>query len=616
MSEVTIKKDKLKYGKVNNILYLIKNMWKWDKGLFFFFLVQIPLLVLGPLLGIYMPKALVDSITEGVGVNRLLINVGIPILGIIIVETILRASYFKTLTCGMKYRLRYMIEQVKKVADTDYENIDGPQGQNKFMKALMATQSNHSATEAITKTLVELLSNVIGLILYASIIFTIHPLLIFFIVMASIINYFLGNYANKFEHKNRDNLAPIEKKLRYIRTKAGDFKAAKDLRLYNMSSWFKDMYNIFLHKRIGFQKQNIYRKYFANSIDGILAFIRNGIAYGILIYSVLYKDMSIGNFILYFGAVSGFSTWLSGIVNNLNELNRIHLETCDLRDFLDMEDKMNRGQGVELPKAWELPCDIELRNVYYKYPGEEDYTIKNINLHIRKGEKLALVGVNGAGKTTLVKLICGLYTPTKGEIYINGKKSSEYNRDQYYSLFSVVFQDIYLLPMSIERNITSQLEDEIDREKMDKVIELSGLKEKIESLPKREKTLLLKSIHDEAIDLSGGEMQKLMLARALYKDSPIIILDEPTAALDPIAENEIYQKYNELTEGKTSIFISHRLSSTRFCDRIVFIEGGSIVEEGDHYSLMKENGKYKKMFDMQAHYYKDEIGGKEDEEEE
>ncbi len=147
-------------------------------------------------------------------------------------------------------------------------------------------------------------------------------------------------------------------------------------------------------------------------------------AYGFLIYSVLYKDMPVGDFVLYFGAVAGLSTWLSGIVKNINELNAIALDTNDLREFLEMEDNMNRDKGITLPKSYELPCDIEIRNLYYKYPGAEDYTIRDINLHIKKGEKLALVGPNGAGKTTLVKLICGLYTPTKGEIYINGKKSS------------------------------------------------------------------------------------------------------------------------------------------------------------------------------------------------
>lgn len=609
MTDITVKKEKPKYSTLGNVLYLVKNMWIWDKRLFLFFLIQIPLLVFGPLLSIYMPKVLIDSIENKVSIAQFLINVGIPILGIVIVETILRASSFKTQIGGIVYRFRYIQKQMDKGIDTDYENIDGPKGQDKLMKASMATMDDRGGTQAITTVLIELFSNMIGIILYGSIIFTIHPLFIVFIVLSSLINYLIGNYANKYEYKNKDKLAPVQKKLKYIRKKAGDFKAAKDLRLYNMVSWFRDMYNILLRDRINLEKQNIYRRYVANFIDGILGFIRDGIAYGFLIYSVLYRDMSIGNFVLYFGAIGGFSTWLSGVVKNLNGLNKVHLETTDLRDYLDMEDKMNRGGGGDLPKEFELPCDIELKGLYYKYPGAEDYTINNVNLYIKKGEKLALVGVNGAGKTTLIKLICGLYTPTKGEIYINGKKSSEYNRDEYYTMFSVVFQDIYLLPMSIEKNVSLQVKENINDGKMDKALNMSGLMEKVKSLPNGRETLLLKSIYKDAIDLSGGEMQKLMLARALYKDGSIIILDEPTAALDPIAENEIYQKYNELTKEKTSIFISHRLSSTRFCDRIIFIEDGSIIEEGNHNSLIEQDGKYREMYDMQSHYYKDNIGG-------
>jgi ABC-type multidrug transport system fused ATPase/permease subunit len=319
--------------------------------------------------------------------------------------------------------------------------------------------------------------------------------------------------------------------------------------------------------------------------------------------------MPIGNFVLYFGAVAGFSTWLSGIVKNLNSLNSMSLDICDLREFLDMKDNMNRGKGVKLPASYELPCNIELKNLYYRYKGAENYTIKNININIKKGEKIALVGINGAGKSTLVKLICGLYTPTKGEIYINGKMNSTYNRDEYYTLFSVVFQDIHLLPVSIVKNITLQPTENIDKEKMLRVLNMSGFMKKVQSLPQGNKTLLIKSVNKDAVDLSGGEIQKLILARALYKDAPIIILDEPTAALDPIAENELYEKYNELTKDHTSIFISHRLSSTRFCDRILFIENGQIIEQGDHQSLMKMNGKYKEMYDMQSYYYKDKVGG-------
>lgn len=603
VGEKTTRKGYTLWG---NVSYLIGNMWSWDKRLFSFYIIQIPLIVLGPLISIYVPKVLIDSVAKNVSVKELLINLSIPIMGIVLTETILKGSKLKTELGGVKYRFNYVKLQVNKAVDTDFENIDGSEGQDKFTKATMATGQNNAGTEAIARTSLELASNILGILIYGGIIFTIHPLVVLFILVSSFINYIAGDYANKFEFKNKDNLSPINKKLTYIQTKSGDFKAAKDLRLYNMSYWFRDMYNIFLEKRINIQKQNLYRKYFANVVDGLLVFFRDGIVYGFLIYSVLYKDMAIGNFVLYFAAVAGLSNWLSGIVKNLNSLNTIHLETSDLRSYLDMEDRMNRGEGIELPKDFELPCDIELKNLYFKYPNAEDYTIKNMNLKINKGEKLALVGINGAGKTTLVKLICGLYTPTKGEILINGKNIELYNRDEYYTLFSVVFQDTYLLPLSIEKNITLQ-EDNIDSERLEKILKISGLDEKINSLPKGKDTLMMKSIYDEAIDLSGGEMQKLMLARALYKGSPIMVLDEPTAALDPIAENEIYQKYNDMTKDNTSIFISHRLSSTRFCDRIIFMEDGEIIEDGNHYTLIDEGGKYKEMFDMQSHYYKEHL---------
>lgn len=611
MTDISIPKSKPKYSTLENTIYLIKNIWKWNKLLFLLCILQIPSTVIIPLLGIYLPKVLIDSVSNNASAFQLLVNIGIPILGIIALNILLNAASSATYYKAIFYRMKYLQLLTDKVLDTDFENIDGPAGQEKIMKAGMAINSNSSATEAIIKISVELFSNIIGFILYAGIISAIHPLIVVFIIVSSIINYFTGKYVSNYEHKNKDNLAPVERKLEYIRKKAGDFKSAKDMRLYNMCFWFKDMYHIFLKEKIYFQKKNLYRKYFSNFVDGTLLFLRDGITYGFLIYSVMYRGMPIGDFVLYFGAVAGFSTWLSGIVNNLNSLNSISLNVCDLRQYLEMKDKMNREAGVGLPISCELPCDIELRNLYYKYPGAQDYTIKNINLHIKKGEKLALVGVNGAGKTTLVKLICGLYTPSKGEILINGKKSSLYNRDDYYTLFSVVFQDIHLLPISIEKNIALRLEEKIDDEKMNRVLNMSGFMEKIKALPKGKKTLLVKSVYEEAIELSGGEVQKLMLARALYKDAPIIILDEPTAALDPIAENEIYQKYNELTKDRTSVFISHRLSSTKFCDRIVFIENGEMLEEGDHYSLMNKNGKYKEMYDMQSYYYKDNIGGEE-----
>ena len=241
------------------------------------------------------------------------------------------------------------------------------------------------------------------------------------------------------------------------------------------------------------------------------------------------------------------------------------------------------------------------------YNGAEENTLENINLNIKAGEKLAVVGLNGAGKTTLVKLLCGFYDPTEGEILLNGVDIREYNRVQYYNLFTAVFQDFNILPLSIAENISQLPDGEFNTDKIADCLELADLAGKINSLPNGAASLLEKYVNDDAVQFSGGEMQKLMLARALYKDSPVMILDEPTAALDPIAEDKLYNRYNELSAGKTSVYISHRLASTRFCDRIIFIDNKKIAEIGTHDELLKSGGKYADLFEIQSKYYREGI---------
>ena len=248
--------------------------------------------------------------------------------------------------------------------------------------------------------------------------------------------------------------------------------------------------------------------------------------------------------------------------------------------------------------------DVVVENLTKSFENQK--AVDSISFKAKRGEILGFLGPNGAGKTTLVKLMCGFYYPSEGEIKLNGHAIADYNIEDYYSLFSAVFQDIYLLPVTIAEFVSSS-EKEIDRDRVMDVIRQAGLADKINSLPNGIDSRLMKGVFDDSIEMSGGEKQKLMLARALYKDAPVIVLDEPTAALDPIAENELYLKYNELTANKTSVYISHRLASTRFCDRIVYLENGEIVESGSHDELMKLGGKYAHMFELQSHYYKEDV---------
>ena len=243
-------------------------------------------------------------------------------------------------------------------------------------------------------------------------------------------------------------------------------------------------------------------------------------------------------------------------------------------------------------------------NVSFRYPGTEKDILHNINLTIPAGERLAIVGLNGAGKTTLVSLLCGLLDPTEGRVLLNGKDICIFDRQAYYRLFSTVFQNFSLLKISLAEEISLQMEH-TDRERVQLCLEKAGLLEKVCELPKGMDTHTNRDIWEDGVQLSGGQIQRLLLARALYRDAPILLLDEPTAALDPLAENELYLKYDEMTAGKTSLFISHRLASTRFCDRVLFLKNGSIAEEGTHETLMKAGGEYAALFEVQSQYYQE-----------
>jgi len=598
----TDKKEKSQYSMISNIIYAFKKIWQWDKVYFLIYPVRL-LPVLTSVIGIYIPKAIIDCVQQKQSIPRISITIIILFAVSFMIQLLINFGWYIMSSRNYVTSKRFELEINRKEWTTDFANTDNPEAQNKLSRAI----GNVWSTDFLLSYVFMVIRDLFGIFTYSAIIVTLSPVILIILVISSVISYLMGKNQIKYVDKHKDITSERWRKKYYISDLAVNFDYAKEIKLYSMTGWLKNMLGKFKLENLKWEKKLTSRSFMIGLVNALLTLIRDGAAYIILIYMLLDNKITLGDFAFYFGAIAGFAGWLNILAFSFNTITQGHLAVGYFREYLEIKDVYNHGKGCDLPKKEELPLEIEFRNVSYIYPGAEDFTLKNINLKIKKGEKLAIVGENGAGKTTLVKLLCGYYYPTEGEIYINGKSLPEYNIEEYYTMFAAVFQDIGLLPVSIEEFISSQNADsgEIDTAKLIKVIGQAELDGKVGSLSNGVKTMLMKSVYDDAIDLSGGEKQKLMLARALYKNAPCIILDEPTAALDPIAESNLYQKYNELTQDKTSVYISHRLASTRFCDRIVYIENGGIAEHGTHDELIKSGGRYANMFDLQSHYYKE-----------
>ena len=317
----------------------------------------------------------------------------------------------------------------------------------------------------------------------------------------------------------------------------------------------------------------------------------------------------IGSFVLYQGTIGRFIGAVSGLAIDIGALRQNNRFLVQFYEYLDMPNDMYKGT-LAVEKRDDLDYEIEFRDVSFKYPRTDNYALRHVSMKFKIGEKLAIVGENGSGKTTFIKLLCRLYDPTEGKILLNGIDITRYRYDEYMALFSVVFQDYTLFDFSIGDNVSASFG--YDEKKARDCLIRAGMGEKLEKLDAEaaEKGVnaldfaIGRDYDSEGIDLSGGERQKVALARALYKDAPFVILDEPTAALDPIAEAEVYENFNRIAEDKTTVFISHRLSSCRFCDTITVFDRGSIVQMGSHDELVADaDGKYSALWYAQAQYY-------------
>lgn len=596
-----------KYNYFSNLKFMLKEHWKFDKS---YVLLQIGLTPLGAvssLVAAYLPKIVLDCVENKTAASELLLKVGLLSVVLIIFGVLNNVMYNKSWQGRMLARDIMLHKLIcNKVMSMDYNNYTYNETRVLREKAWNAIHGWDGSVARFIELNCTLASSVFGFSAFTAIIVDCNPWFIPILILCYGISMAGWLIFNKWKDKMKDKVAEIFLRLHYVTYRSKDFSNAKDVRIYNMSDFLMRKIDKHLDDATGWNILRNNGHYINCMIEDIFKFGVSLGAYIYLIYLKLNSDMTLGDFSLYFGAITGFGQWLAQLVDSVSEIVSGAHNVSDFRGFLDIEDKMNTKEGEKLPSGKDLPCEIELKNLTFSYDEAEKPSVDSLSLKINKGERIAIVGVNGAGKSTLVKLICGLFVPQEGQILINGIDSRLFNRDEYYQLFSTLFQDCALLPATVAKNIALCEENKIDRKRLRECMSLAGILDKVESLPQKENALLVREVHEGAVAFSGGELQRLLLARALYKDAPIIILDEPTAALDPIAENDMYLKYSELTKDKTAIYISHRLSSTRFCDRIILLDDAKIAEMGTHEELLSLGGKYAEMFKTQSRYYREE----------
>ena len=605
-----MKKKKPTHSVFSNFAWSLKMLLKYSKAAFFITALFIPINIGLRYLEIYLPSLVVSEITNGQTLTHSLLSIGIVMLLIMLGNIIVQAlGHIRNSTLGI-YRYKMTALVTRKQLSMFYQTYEQKKVRDLANRASNATQM-WDGVQPLTDIVYNgfgMLENLFGYILFGSVISFASPWLVPILTVAPIVNILSVKAYNKWEYAHRSKMTDLNQKLGHVEELPDDFAAAKDIRIYSMASWLRECYRDLSDQRSKWDRNVVKKSFLSRIADLVVILIRDGGAYALLIHMFYSGKIGIDEFVLYFAAISSFASWVGGIISCWNKANTVSLKLCDFRDFVDYPEYDGSGIAKAADHMNTVP-EIEFKNVSFRYDGAEQDTIHDLSLKIKSGEKLALVGLNGAGKTTLVKLLCGLYRPTSGEIFFNGIPLSDFKREDYYKLISPVFQEIRTAFFSLAETVSGKSTAETDLEKAETCMRQAGLGAKIDALPDGIHTKLNKKVHENGTELSGGEAQKLMLARALYKDASLLILDEPTAALDPIAESKIYNEFNVMAKNKTSLFISHRLASTSFCDRIILLENGNITEEGTHQELMGANGTYKGLFDIQSCWYKEDMEG-------
>ena len=581
--------------------YIIQYSWKISKRIFAASGIKVMLDVIEPFILLLVPGIILDELTGPARWGRVLQYI-LLLIGMTAMIKLLRlaVSVFVSMsvnecdvTAASQYK-RYFLEM-------DYARMEGGDMRDRVVKLY----SNIHPNEIIYVGLSGMLTGLFQLIGYSYLIASLHPLVLLLVLAIVGVNYFLSVRTEKLRYAFQPKYASADRKFFYLFHAMIDFRYAAEVRINQVSGWlsgkFEKVRKDYKEERKKYDRSRAGVKAAASAAD----LIRLLLMYGYAVFQALQGRITIGGFSVYVGAVQNFSGAFVAFVEKLAHLVSLARYADEHREFVKLAAPSHREKGVVRLQEMEGPHVFEFRNVSFRYPNTERMILKNLSVTIADGEKLAVVGRNGAGKTTFIKLLCRLYEPTEGVILYNGTDISTIDYGDYSRLLSVVFQDFRLFAFPVKDNIV--LNQPCEEGRLVRAIRKSGLEERLKGLPYGADTAVSKEFDEEGVEFSGGEGQKLVTARAYYKDAPVVIMDEPTSALDAIAEQRIYEQFGEIMEGKVAVFISHRLASTRFCDRIAVFEDGKIGEYGTHDELMEQGGLYYEMFCRQAEYYREEV---------
>lgn len=592
-----------KYSSFAVFIRQMKQIKQYNKSIMYFaYIFGGSFSAIATVVATFFSKMIVDCFTNNSQIDNLIKIV--VILTVVVVVSFAFNLFFKAVieADALMMRNNQFIICANLYNDVDYQKIENPTFQNRIQTGFEALEGDGRGYQHVYTGLYVIIGDLLAILAFLIILCVNCPLISIVVIISSILSIISSSLYGKYNKKRKLDLQDKRRKSYYFTKTLSDFAYGKDIRVFDMkrhllAKFYKATDDYLLVEK---DINDHYIYYGLLNVIGLV--VQNGCSFILVLLAYFNGSISLSISVLYLTIITSLSLIIDKFVDNSAWIISDLKSTAIYFQMLDEQYIKNERKGIDKLGS-EDNIEIDVQHVDFKYPNTDKYVFKDLNLTIHKGERIAIVGENGAGKSTLIKMITGLYQPEKGSIKINGIDQKEFDKKQYYQMFAPVFQDFQLYPCSIIENVCGNDKDQRSIEYGKKCLETVGLKDVIEALPLAYNTIVNKAIDENGIDFSGGQRQKIAIARALYKNSNVVILDEPTSALDPLAESEIYQSFDKLIENKTAIYISHRLSSTIFCDHIAYFDKTGLAEYGTHEELMKLHGKYYHMFETQGKYY-------------